>query len=209
VILPLTVAFGSVAAGTALGLLRSDQSRAVTVLQALALIAAVVVGLVHLLPEALRALGPSALIAFALPLVLSLGTALATHEPERDRLGVELGYAALVVHRLADGVLLGAYGGLVHPAAAHADLLLALGLHAVPVSAAVALRFARHDGMGAALGRTGGMLVGSLAGVLLAEQIPIAAAQRIDPWASAAIAGLLVYLAWHEWRDLQRLNRSV
>ncbi len=203
-ILPLLLALGAIALGTALGLLRPERSRSVRAAQVLALLAAAVVGLGHLLPEALHSLGAPALAAFALPLVLSAGLAWASPDTGRDAIGVEIGYAALVVHRLIDGVLLGTYGGLVHPAGEHAGMLLALTLHAVPVSAAIALRFARSDGIGTALGRATGLAAGSVAGVALATQVPLDVAESIDPWATAVIAGLLVYLAWHEGLALYR-----
>jgi hypothetical protein len=193
--LPALLALASIAAGTALGLLRSDGWRLLRVIQRASLVAALGVALLQLLPEALEALGPVALVAFALPLLSLLRAA-----PHSARaLAVELGFAALLLHQLADGVLLGAYGGMVYPLRPHLGLLAAVALHTVPVAAAIALRFEQRDGRGAALARTAAMAAASLLGILLAGRIPTALAQRVDPWASALIAGLLIQTVAQGW----------
>jgi hypothetical protein len=190
-LLPALLATASVATGAVLGLRRGDARRLVGAVQLSALAAALAVALIQLLPEALRELGPAALGAFAVPLLPLLGFVGAGLRA----LAVELGYAALLLHQLGDGVLLGAYGGVVFPARAHAGLLAAVALHTVPVAAAIALRFEQIAGRRTALVRTAGMAVASLVGIALAGLIPVALAQRIDPWASAAIAGLLLQTA--------------
>jgi hypothetical protein len=198
-ILPALIATASIAAGAALGLLR-DARRPLRAVQLAALAAALGVALLQLLPEALEALGPASLAAFALPLLQLLRPA-----PRSSRsFAVELGYAALLLHQLGDGVLLGAYGGMLFSARAHAALLAAVALHTVPVAAAIALRFERIDGRRAALARSAGLAAASLLGIALAGEIPVDVAQRIDPWASAVIAGLLLQTVLQSWRDALR-----
>jgi zinc transporter ZupT len=199
-ILPALIAIASVACGAALGFLRGDARRPLRAIQLAALAAALGVALLQLLPEALEALGGVALVAFALPLVPLLRPA--SHSARA--LAVELGYAALLLHQLADGVLLGAYGGVIHPARAHLPLLAAVALHTIPVGAAVALSFDRRDGRRAALGRVAGMAGASLLGVALTGWIPIEVARRVDPWASAVIAGLLLETVLQGWRAALR-----
>jgi hypothetical protein len=199
-ILPALLATASVAAGAALGLLRGNPLRMLRGVQLAALAAALGVALLQLLPEALEALGPVALAAFALPLLPLLRP---TARSARA-LAVELGYAALLLHQLADGVLLGAYGGLLFPARGHAGLLAAVALHTIPVAAAIALRFEQRDGRHAALARSAGMAVASLLGIALAGRIPTDLAQRVDPWASAVIAGLLLQTVLQGWRGAAR-----
>jgi hypothetical protein len=199
-ILPALLAIASVACGAALGFLRGDARRAVRAIQLVALAAALAVALLQLLPEALEALGGAALVAFALPLVPLLRPA----SRSARALAVELGYAALLAHQLADGVLLGAYGGVIHPARAHLALLAAVTLHTIPVGAAVALSFDLRDGRRAALARVVGMAAASVAGVVLTGWIPIELAERVDPWASAVIAGLLFATVLQGWRGALR-----
>ena len=199
-ILPVLLAAASVAAGAALGLLRADARRALRAVQLAALAAALGVALLQLLPEALEALGPIALAAFTLPLIPLLRPA--SHSAHA--LAVELGYAALLLHQLADGLLLGAYGGMVYPARGHFALLAAVALHTIPVAAAITLRFEQRDGRRAALGRSAGMAAASLLGIALAGRIPAGLAERIDPWASAVIAGLLLQTVFQGWRGATR-----
>jgi zinc transporter ZupT len=202
-LLPLSIAVGSVALGTLLGLLRREHGALVRAIQTLALAAAVWVALGDLLPQALDELGGWALVAFAIPVPLpalarrALGPGL--RASAGGSAGLELGYAALVLHRVVDGMVLGMYGG-AGVGALRPPLLLAVGAHEVPISAAVALRFTQRDGIGPALVRAAGLALSSCAGVLLTGQAPAALLQRIDPWAQAVIAGLLVHIAWSEWR---------
>jgi zinc transporter ZupT len=195
-VLPALLATASIAAGAALGLLRGHPLRLLRGVQLAALAAALGVALLQLLPEALEALGPVALIAFALPLLPLLRPAARSAQT----LAVELAYAALLLHQLADGVLLGAYGGMLFPARGHAGLLAAVALHTIPVAAAIALRFEQRDGRRAALWRCAGMAIASLLGIALAGRIPDDLARRVDPWASAVIAGLLLQTVLQGWR---------
>jgi hypothetical protein len=199
-LLPALLALVSIAAGTALGLLRADGGRVLRVVQLASLAAALGVALLQLLPEAFEALGPVALAAFAVPLLPLLRSA-----PHSARaLAVELGFAAMLVHQLADGLLLGAYGGVVYPARPHLGLLVAIALHTVPLAAAVAIRFEQRDGRQRALARVAGMAGASLVGIALAGRIPAELAERIDPWASAVIAGVLIQTVAQSWRGALR-----
>jgi hypothetical protein len=198
-ILPALLATVSIAAGAALGLLR-DARRPLRAVQFAALAAALGVALLQLLPEALEELGSMALVAFALPLIPLLRPAARSARA----LAVEFGYAALLVHQLGDGVLLGAYGGMLFSARKHAGLLAAVALHTIPVAAAIALRFERRNGRSAALARCAGMAAASLIGIGLAGRIPLELAQRVDPWASAVIAGLLLQTVLQDWRSALR-----
>jgi len=183
-----------------LGPLHSDARRVLRVVQLAALGAALGVALLQLLPEALAALGPVALAAFSVPLLPLLRPA----SRSAHALAVELGYAALLLHQLADGVLLGAYGGMLFSPRDHAALLAAVALHTIPVAAAIALRFELRDGRRAARLRCAGMAGASLLGIALTGRIPAELAQRIDPWASAAIAGLLLQTVLAGWRGALR-----
>jgi len=198
--LPALLVIASVACGAALGFLRGDTRRVLRAIQLTALAAALGVALLQLLPEALEALGGVALVAFALPLAPLLRPA--SHSARA--LAIELGYAALLVHQLADGLLLGAYGGMIHPAREHLALLAAVVLHTIPVGAAVALGFDLRDGRRAALGRVAGMAAASLVGVALTGWIPLDLDERVDPWASAVIAGLLLQTVLQRWRSAAR-----
>jgi len=190
----------SIAAGAALGLMRGNARRPLRAVQIAALAAALGVALLQLLPEALEALGAPALAAFAVPLLPLLRSAARS----AHSLAVELGYAALLVHQLGDGVLLGAYGGMLFPMRPHAGLLAAVALHTVPVASAIALRFELRSGRRAALARCAGMFAASLLGIALVGRIPSELAERVDPWASALIAGLLLQSVLQGWRGAVR-----
>src|SRR5690242_11669697 len=109
-LLPLFIAFASVALGTALALVPRRGARIVGPIRFLALVAALAVIGTHLLPEALHELGPIALVAFAagmaFPWVMDLAGAFAgrisASAPSTPITTLEVSYVGLVVHRFGD-----------------------------------------------------------------------------------------------------------
>ena len=165
--IPVTIAVASCALGAALGLGgRRDHSR---VLVTFAVVAALAIALGQLLPDALGGAGILALLVFAgaavLPSLLERGVARVMGQERSGRLGLELGYWALFVHRIGDGIGLGIYGGDEHAGHNHIDVLLALAAHSVPLVAFMTLAFVRRSGAAAALWRVAGLALASLIGI--------------------------------------------
>ena len=218
-LLPLLVAVLSVFAGAALGIF--SRHRAVSALSAsvfgtFALVAALAVVLAQLLPDALGRVGLPALGVFALAAVLPaalqrLSARLAprvradfeagdAHE-HGSRWGLELGFVGLLVHKIADGVGIGTYGGPQHAEHGHLDVLLAIAAHTVPVVAVVAIAFYRHVGLRAALVRVFALAVATAFGVVLPSLVAASTYEVAEPWVTAAVAGLLLHVVTHHWHS--------
>lgn len=208
-LLPVLVAVGSVVVGAAFGLLVDRARAALAPIRWIAVIAVAVVVLVHLLPEAWEAIGAFALLAFAIGLVLPLGVARVVPKvwrragpdgrPSDEAAGFELGYAALVIHQVGDGLALGTYGGPLHEGHDHGDVLAAIALHTIPVVALFVVAFSAHRGQRATLIRTAGLAIATLAGIAVAFLGAVPAIRTFEPWVTAVVAGLLLHVVVHDW----------
>lgn len=199
--IPVTIAVASCALGAALGLGgRRDHSR---VLVTFAVVAALAIALGQLLPDALGGAGILALVVFAgaavVPSLLERGVARVMGQERSGRLGLELGYWALFVHRVGDGIGLGIYGGHEHAGHNHVDVLLALAAHSVPLVAFMTLAFVRRSGAAAALWRVAGLALASLIGIGVPAVVPPAIFDAAEPWVTAGVAGLLIHVVAHDW----------
>jgi hypothetical protein len=210
VLLASGVAVAAVGLGLLLGLASSGTSRLVGPLRTFAFTAALTVALTHLLPEALQELGAAGLLVFAGASVLPAWGALlrslltgAAGEHGHGRAVLGAGYAGLLVHHVGDGLGLGAYSELPGGPAAHADVLLALAVHTVPLVAVVTLAFGSQRGTRAAVERALGLAAASIVGVLLSGSVPDDIAEAMMAWIAAAVAGLLMHVVTHDLgRDL-------
>ena len=124
----------------------------------------------QLLPDALAEIGLWGLLVFALamvaPTLLEKGAARLGEERGKGW-GLELGYAALIVHKLADGVGLGTYASGEHADHLHLEVFVAIAAHTVPVVALVAMAYYRAGGVRAVILRSVGLAVATVAGVFL------------------------------------------
>jgi len=202
--LALAVAIFSVAAGAAVGLVRGGDVFMGPV-RTFALVAAVAVVLSQLLPDALQAVGMPAFLVFAaglgLPVLLErLGPFALKDRLPRPNFSLELGYFGLIWHKVGDGLGLGAYTSDLHADHLHADVLFAIGAHTVPVTALVVLAFTARGGPRAGVVRAIGLALATVVGVLIAGTVPIEAAQIMEPWVAAAVAGLLLHVVAHDWQ---------
>lgn len=201
----LSVAVLSVALGVAVGLAGRLRGRAIAPLQTFALVAAVTIVLAQLLPDALTTLGPVALLVFAASLALPTIAEKALHrvrnvgEHAGHRVGLELGYLGLLFHKVGDGLGLGLFSSEAHAGHHHADVLVAIGAHTVPVVALVVLAYLQHGGLRVALARGAGLAAAAVVGVLVAHTVPVAAVASFEPWVSAAVSGLLLHVVFHDW----------
>ncbi len=197
------MALGAVALGTALGL--SIGRRALGVSRVVAAVIAVLAVALQLVPEAVGEVGWGALAVTALGLGLPVLVGLGAHRVFRaggaEHLPLELAYGGLLLHQLGDGLALGALGSPVHDHG-HEVSLLAIGLHAVALSAVFVLAFRDARGRAHALLRAVGMSAVLAVGALVAGLVPGALLAMAHPWVAALTAGLLLHVALHPFLHL-------
>lgn len=206
-ILPLTVATVAVSLGTLIALGPKEGSRWMGPVRVIALVSAIAVIAVHLMPEAVSALGVVAfawlVLGAALPVLVQLLVRLAFRTPpsEPGRAGalaaLELGYFGLLVHRFGDGLSMGAVEYATSSLLAKVAVLLALAAHIVPVTTMMLFLVRDLRGKRSAWLRGLGLLVATLAGVACVSLIGASAEEPL-PWLSALVAGLLLHVVLHE-----------
>jgi hypothetical protein len=211
----LLVAFVSVTLGAWLALGVRTDARVMRPIRVVAMLAAVVVIATHLLPEALHELGPKALIAFVLGVLLPalverLGSLAAhraqgRHEHGSQAAALEITYAGLVAHRFGDGLTLGGVTRTGGPFWATAGVLLALAAHIVPVTTVMILAVLEVKGRASAVVRSGVLAVSTMTGVVVASVAVEDGPASLGPWISASVAGLLLHIVAH---DVQRKSKS-
>jgi hypothetical protein len=198
------------ALGAALGLVRDSGRGAVRVLQLAAVAGAALVVFLQLLPDALGAIGIEALAAFvlaaALPALLERASRAGDGSGKGgERLGLELGYAGLLVHKLGDGLVLGAVAAAPGAPGDELKVALAIAAHTVPMTAVVVLAFADRGGVGEGAARALGIAAAILAGIAAAGAVPVELLARSEGWLDALVAGLLFHVILHEaWSVVAR-----
>ncbi|HZR82223.1 MAG TPA: permease [Candidatus Binatia bacterium] len=167
----------------------------------------------QLLPEALFDVGLPALLVFALALAVPATLERLAHARHRRHgahhdhgqhaddhaAGLELGYAALVIHSFGDGLTVGALADPLHGGDAWLPVTLSIAAHTVPVTALFAVAFASQRGTRSAVLRAAWLGCAMAVGVLAAGAVPPAVAGPIEPWLTAAVAGLLLHVIAHDW----------
>jgi hypothetical protein len=194
-LLPITIATLPVALGVCLGLVPQLHQQTAKRTRVLFLIAAVIVALVQLLPEAYETIGWTAAVvcgvAFATPALLERLT-------QRRGLDIGLGLAltGFLVHQFFDGVQIG------FAAAAQVELWslgTALAIHTTPLTAVITEKFAKTHGLRLA-GSISLVILGiTTVGVLTGAQVAIGL-PSFNGWLQAIIAGLLLHILWHSSR---------
>jgi len=155
----------------------------------------------HLLPEALRELGPLSILLF---LAGWFAPALAHFIGRRSTSGrtphavLEAGYWGLVVHHVADGIGLGAYTRLPHERGSHLDVIVALAAHTVPLIAVVSLAYRITFGARSAVTRSLGLALASVVGILLSNLAAASTLEGFSPVIAAVAAGLLLHVVTHD-----------
>jgi hypothetical protein len=204
VLLPAAVAVAAVGLGLLLGLLPSGRARLAGPLRTFALAAALTVVVTHLLPEAFAELGAPALFVFAAVTAVPAWARVVGRLAgggAHSHAGLTAGYLGLLVHHVGDGLGLGAYGELPGGAGAHADVLLALAVHTVPLVAVVSFAFRSTGGTRSAVLASGGLAAASVVGVAVSGLVPDELTHSLSGWIAAGVAGLLVHVVTH---DLER-----
>ena len=114
-------------------------------------------------------------------------------------LGLELGYGALLLHKIGDGVGLALFSGPAHAGHGHYDVLLAIAGHSVPVTALVVTAFRARRGARQGLLRGVGLLFATLIGVAIPATMSPTVLHELEPWLTAAVSGLLLHVVTHGW----------
>jgi len=200
---PIAIVIGSVAMGAVLGLVAPGRGRLLDAIRTFAIVSAVAVVVGRLIPDAISGAGPIVLVAVAIAFVAPwLIERAAQEDLEHDHsstMGLELSYWGLMLHKLGDGLALGSFTGEAHVGHHHGDVLTAIAVHSVPVTALITLAFTSAHGRRSGIRRAVGLaIVGSL-GVVLAQQTPIGAWPGAEPWIEAAVGGLLLHVVTHDW----------
>lgn len=198
-LLALAVALGGLAA-----IWRDTGRRAMAGIRTFAVVAAGAVAVLHLLPEALSAIGWPALVAAAVGLVgPSLLERSFTHDPHEDAptTALAMGYAAVVAHQAGEGAAL---AGLARTGALTASIVLAIAAHTVPLAMVVAIRVMEARGANAHGTRRatalalGGVAGSTMIGALGGNLVGAAQLEAVQPWVLATVAGLLLHALSHD-----------
>jgi len=212
---PLVVGLVAVALGALLALGPPSGTKIIAPIRIVSVLAAFGVIVVHLLPEAYRAIGIWSAAAFAGGLAVPKAVewvadriarssgAKTVHGDSSDKgrasshTALEIGYAGLLVHRFGDGVSMGAYARLPGSTLAHAPVMLAFAAHIVPVTTVMVLAALSAKGRSTALGYAAGLAVVIAAGVVAAGVVLTDVSHGVEPWISAVVAGLLLHVVVH------------
>lgn len=200
---PIAIVVVSVAIGAAMGLVALGRGRLLDAIRTFAVVSSVAVVVGRLIPDAVRVGGPQVLIAVALAFLAPwLIERAAQEDPEHDHsstMGLELSYWGLMIHKLGDGLALGSFTGEAHAGHHHGDVLTAIAVHSVPVTALITLAFTSAHGRGSGIRRAIGLAVVGSVGVILAQQTSLGSWTHGEPWIEAAVGGLLLHVVTHDW----------
>ncbi|MGB8332711.1 MAG: hypothetical protein WCE62_21480 [Polyangiales bacterium] len=200
---PLAIVVASVAMGAALGLVAPGRGRLLDAIRTFAVVSSVAVVVGRLIPDAVKSGGAQVLIAVALAFIAPWLIERAAHEdPEHDRsstMGLELSYWGLMIHKLGDGLALGSFTSEAHAGHHHGDVLMAIAVHSVPVTALITLAFTSAHGPKSGILRALGLAVVGALGVALAQQTALGDWTGGEAWIEAAVSGLLLHVVTHDW----------
>jgi hypothetical protein len=200
---PIAIVVASVAVGAALGLIATGRGRFLDAVRTFAVVSSVAVVVGRLIPDAVTGGGPQVLIAVALAFLAPWLIERAAHEdPEHDHsstMGLELSYWGLMLHKVGDGIALGSFTGEAHVGHHHGDVLTAIAVHSVPVTALITLAFTSAHGRKSGIRRAIGLAVAGSLGVVLAQQTSLGSWTDGEAWIEAAVGGLLLHVVTHDW----------
>jgi hypothetical protein len=211
----ILVAVLSVLLGAALSFVSATSRGWLGYMRTFATLAAVAVVVTHLLPEALRELGPLSILLF---LAGWFAPMLAHFVGRRSTSGraqhavLEAGYWGLVAHHVADGIGLGAYTRLPADQGSHLDVIVALAAHTVPLIAVVALAYRITFGARSAVLRSLGLALASVLGIGASSLVAAQTIEHFAPVIAAVAAGLLLHVVTHDLTEdpaLTPLARSL
>ncbi|MEM7137673.1 MAG: hypothetical protein AAF500_13910 [Myxococcota bacterium] len=200
---PIAIVVGSVAIGAAIGIVAPGRGRALDAIRTFAIVSSVAVVIGRLIPNAFGEAGPWVLVATGAAFLTPWLIERAAHEdPEHNHsstMGLELSYWGLIVHKIGDGLALGSFTGAAHAGHGHGDVLTAVAVHSIPVTALMTLAFTSAHGRRSGVVRAFGLALAGAAGVVLARTTPLSAWTQGEPWIEAAVGGLLLHVVTHDW----------
>jgi ZIP family zinc transporter len=182
---------------------------AMSLIRTFAVVAAVSIALLHLLPEAVSAAGWGVLAAAFLGAFgpVALERAVPWHGPrpratahanQAPTTALAMGYAAVVAHQAGEGAAL---ASLAETGALSGAIVLAIAAHTVPLAMVVGIRVLEVRGHGnrraialALLGVAAATACGAGAGSLIGAARLVA----VQPWILATVAGLLLHALAHD-----------
>ncbi len=182
---------------------REPTRHLMSMIRTFAVVAAAAVALLHLLPEAIVAVGWEVLAA---TLFGALGPILLERELTSHRADVApttalaMGYAAVIVHQAGEG----AVASLAETGALTLAIVLTIAAHTVPLATVVGLRVieVRGEDAGGHRGAIGLALLGVMAATACgAAAGSLVGGERlltVQPWLLAAVAGLLLHALSHD-----------
>jgi hypothetical protein len=198
-VLALAVLLGGLAA-----LFRESGRRVMSAIRTFAVVAAVSIALLHLLPEAISAIGVSALLATAIgafgPAILERAIpSQRGHSHDAPTTALAMGYAAVIAHQAGEGAAL---ASLASTGALSPGIVLAIAAHTVPLAMVVAIRVLEVKS-GASAGRATaialvGVALATGAGALVGSLVGAARLTAVQPWILATVAGLLLHALSHD-----------
>jgi len=199
-ILALAVLLGGIAA-----LFREPTRGAMSMIRTFAVVAAASIALLHLLPEAIAAVGWGALAAAALgafgPIALERALPSHHHHPhETPTTALAMGYAAVVAHQAGEGAAL---ASLAETGALTVAIVLAIAAHTVPLAMVVGIRVlevrGEREGNRRAIGiALLGVMTATACGAGAGSLLGGARLVAVQPWLLAAVAGLLLHALSHD-----------
>ncbi len=202
-LIPLAAALGSVLLGVLLAFVPGRQESMLGPIRSFALTASLAVVFMHLLPEAYEVLGATTfgvfLAGLALPSVLGAAAG-KLGSGSRQRAGLEVGYAGLLLHHVGDGLSMGALSEHDHAGHGHVDVVLALAAHTVPVAAMVVLAFGGASRKKEASLRALGLAISGGGGVVLGHVVS-AGFVAVTAWVAALTAGMVLHVVAHDLRQ--------
>lgn len=172
-------------------------------IRSFALTASIAVVFAHLLPEAYEVLGGQALLVFAVGLVLPSLLGVVAQRLDRGTradVGLEVGYAGLLLHHVGDGLSMGALSEHDHGGHGHSDVVIALASHTVPVAAMVVLAFGGAARKKASLTRALGLAISGVLGVVLGHVVS-AGLEQVTAWVAGLTAGMVLHVVAHDLRQ--------
>jgi ZIP family zinc transporter len=199
-ILALAVLLGGLAA-----MFREPARWAMSAIRTFAIVAAASIALLHLLPEAISAVGVGAVVVAFLgavgPVVLERAVPSPRgHQHEAPTTALAMGYAAVVAHQAGEGAAL---ASLAETGSLSLGIVLAIAAHTVPLAMVVGIRVleARGERRGhtravslALMGVAGATAAGAAAGSLIGRT----RLEAVQPWLLAFVAGLLLHALSHD-----------
>ena len=200
-ILAVAVVLGGLAA-----LFHEPARWAMSAIRTFAVVAAVSIALLHLLPESIAAVGVGAIVAALVGALgpMALERAIPSprnHAHEAPTTALAMGYAAVVAHQAGEGAAL---ASLAETGALSLAIVLAVAAHTVPLAMVVGLRVLevrgdrKHGEKRAIALALLGVMAATACGAGAGTFIGRARLASAQPWLLAVVAGLLLHALSHD-----------